>query len=276
MKLTVVAENTHIYVKRIAPMLDGNILIYDSGDSMKVYNRGGKPVNKEYPLPCQHIPVYKSDIAFLHMKIGYKPYIVFLCALCQQIYLLDPVSKRVTVTWSGEQKKTIVLVEGPERMLFMNDKGYDGVVLKLNCSKEKFEVKGKLEFDFKNIDTISALRYEKTQHVLIASKQGSSPKGVYVEAVKCDTSESLWQIRADNVSEVLQIHGICSDGQGNVLMTDFGGHCVFVVNAETGKILRRELVDVTHPSEICYFNNQPQIVVARFSGNLFICNVQYD
>ena len=257
-------------------MLDGKILVCDKTESLKMFNREGTSLKKDIPIPCKHTCVNDTGVSFLHMKIGYKPYIVYLCAECKEIFLINLVSKQATVAWGGELQSWVALAQGPEDTLFASTVGYQGVAVSLDCSREKFKEKGRIKFT--NLHSIRGMAFEPNQSTLIASGLTNFSADGPIEAIKINTGEPLWEISRDQVGSEFSGKGICCDGRGNVFITDFNGSCVLIVDAKSGQVLRKELQDDEKfrlPNSICCFNDQPKLAVGLYNDNIYICEAQY-
>ena len=276
MTLNAVTVVTDIKSAAICAMLDGKILVCDKTENLKMLNREGTSLKKDIPIPCKHTCVNDTGVSFLHMKIGYKPYIVYLCAECKEIYLINIISKQATVAWGGELQSWVALAQGPDDTLFASTIGYQGVAVSLDCSREKFKQKGIIKFT--NFHSIRGMAFEPNQSTLIASGLTNLSAAGPIEAIKIDTGEPLWEISRDQVGSEFSGKGICCDGQGNVFITDFNGSFVLIVDAKSGRVLRRELQDDEKfrlPTSICCFNDQPKLAVGLYNDNIYICEVQY-
>ena len=276
MTLSVVTVVNDIRSAVICAMLDGKILVCNKTENLKVFNREGTSLKKDIPIPCAHTCVNDTSVSFLHMKIGYKPYIVYLCAECKEIYLINLVSKQATVSWGGELQNWVALAQGPDDTLFASTIGYQGVAVSLDCSREKFKEKGRIKFT--NLHTIRGMAFEPNQSILVASGLTNFSADGPLEAIKIHTGEPLWEISRDQVGAEFSGKGICSDGHGNLLITDFNGSFVLIVDAKSGRVLRRELENEEKfrlPTSICWFNDQPKLAVGLFNDNIYICEAQY-
>ena len=261
----------------ICAMLDGKILVCNKTENLTMFNREDTSLKKDIPIPCTHICVNDTSVSFLHMKIGYKPYIVYLCAKCKEIYLINPVSKQATVAWGDDEVESwVALAQGPADTLFASTIGYQGVAVSLDCSREKFKEKERIKFT--NFHTIRGMAFESNQSILVASGLTNVSADGPLQAIKIHTGEPLWEISRDQLGSEFSGTGICCDGQGNILITDFNGSFVLIVDAKSGRLLRRELQDeekFSLPTSICWFNDQPKLAVGLYNGGIYICEAHY-
>ena len=270
-KLTIagrtVLEN-YAHVTGLCAMIDGNILVCQK-NTFKVYNRQGKSLNKEFPVPCSEHQLKGSRTVLLHMKIGYKPHIVYLCTECAKIYLINPVSKHVDVAWTGEVPGNShnTICQGPNGTLF-TDNQYTGIVWGLSPIGELFKKTREVNVGFQHI---GAITFEPTENLLITSDYIQKAP-VQIKGIRLETGEIMWQI--EQQGEVpFDLRAMCNDGFGNIFMSNFDGRCINTVDAKTGRNIRTELQgEVVLPTNIGWFNNQPKLIV-KTNDSFVLCNV---
>ena len=118
--------------------------------------------------------------------------------------------------------------------------------------------------------------FEPNENLLVACDYMRDAE-IYVKAVELSTGEALWQITQDDVGGALfYIQAMCNDGYGNILMANFSGKCINIVDAKTGRNIRKELEgEVSLPTAVSWLSN-PQKVAIQDNNGFCFCDVEYE